>query len=138
MIALSRSGLMLGCATANWSIRVFKIRKVLSNASFERPSSTLITLLSLSPTFISLLGVANMAANLPDGLSFLYSSANRRIKLASLFALRLFALSNACKKFGSLELFDKVLNNPVISTSIVTFIPPCRSRPRFNSSAFAF
>ncbi len=46
------------------------------------------------------------------------------MKSASLFALRLSALFNALRKFGSEELLASDFSKPDISTSMVTFIPP--------------
>ncbi len=125
MIPLSRSGLILGWATPNWSIRFLNTLYVLSNASYADWRIAEITLSSVSVILMrSGLDAANKAASLPVGFSFLYSSTKRVIKSALLFAFLILAFSRAFKNIGSLELLARALNKPVNSTSSVTLIPP--------------
>src|SRR5688500_7459003 len=96
------------------------------------------TFASLSPILIrSGFAAAKSPDIFPFPASLLYSSTNNEMKSASLFAFLWLASSSAFRKTGSRELLlieRSKLNN---STSSVTFIPPCRSRPRFNSDCLA-
>src|SRR5690606_4079714 len=128
---------MFGDATPNLSIRVRNTLKefwiALSDSTCKNlftSASELLLLITLELSFVAKNEANDFVA--PDAL---YSSINKSTIDLFVDLLNLIASFNELLNFSSSGLFARLRINSSKEISMVTFIPPLRSRPNGNSCA---
>ena len=125
---------MFGWVTPNLSILLLKILNDLAIASSTSNFKTLITSLLVALILtLSFNWEVKITARPLFGDSFSYSIPNNVTKSSWLSSWAFKALEIDVLNNSSELLLDKAFKTSTTITSRVTFIPPFKSRPRFNS-----
>src|SRR5690606_6539548 len=130
---------MLGDATPNLSIRVrstlYEFWIALSASAFRKLFNSPSELLALITDELSFVA-KKLAIGVPAPVA-LYSLMNKSINDVFVVFAFVTAVSKALLKLGSFGLLAKLAISSFNAISIVTFIPPFKSKPRASSFAFA-